>query len=80
MPAARSCDNQWQAHVTGEAATDIGRWLEARGRLHQPIATLRFEELEAIASVAISRFLVLASERIRDQPDQSSDLRNLLME
>lgn len=79
MPAARSRDNQWQAHVTGEAARDIGRWLEARGRLHQPIATLRFEELEAIASVAISRFLVVASERIRDQPDQSSDLRNLLM-
>ena len=77
LPAARSSDDEWQAHVTAEAARDIGRWLEARGRLHQPIATLTLAELESLASVAISRFVVLASERSREQPQQCADLRNL---
>ena len=26
-------DDEWQAHVTREAAKAIGQWLEARGRL-----------------------------------------------
>lgn len=76
--AARSRDDEWQAHVTGEAARDIGRWLEARGRLHQPIAALTLAELESLASVAISRFVVLASERMQDQPETNGDLIALL--
>ena len=39
-------DDAWQAHVTREAAGDIGRWLEGRGRLQQPIAALSLGELE----------------------------------
>lgn len=53
--------DEWQAHVTREAALEIGRWLEARGRLHRPVASLTLPELEAMAVVAISRFVVLAS-------------------
>jgi len=40
-------DDEWQAHVTREAAKAIGEWLEGRGRLHQPIAALTLPELEA---------------------------------
>ena len=70
--------NQWQAHVTREAAKAIGQWLEGRGRLHQPIAALTMAELEAMAISAISRFLVLASQRIRDCPEDSEDLTRSL--
>ena len=72
-------DDAWQAFVTTEAAKAIGTWLQARGRLHQPIAALTLRELEALAGAAISRFVVLASERIRERPDETADLRDLLM-
>jgi hypothetical protein len=71
--------DEWQAHVTREAARDIGKWLEARGRLDLPIASLRLTDLDAVASVAISRFVVLASHKIRQAPGQHMDLENLLM-
>ena len=57
----------WQAHVTREAALEIGKWLEARGRLHQPIASLTLGDLEAMASNAISRWIVLQSQRLHRQ-------------
>lgn len=69
---------EWQAHVTREAARAIGTWLEGRGRLHQPIATLTLAELEALAATAISRFVVLASQRIRTQPRDEGLTRLLL--
>ena len=72
-------DDAWQAHVTREAARDIGRWLEGRGRLHQPIAALSLGELECLAAAAISRFVVLAMERIREQPEGSEALTALLL-
>ena len=72
-------DDEWQAHVTGEAAKAIGQWLEGRGRLHQPIRCLTMPELEAMASTAIGRFIVLASMRIRKQPEETGELRMLLM-
>lgn len=72
-------DAAWQAQVTREAAKAIGEWLEARGRLHQPIAALTMPELEAMAISAISRFVVLASERIRDRPEDSGALIPLLL-
>ena len=72
-------DDAWQAHVTREAAREIGRWLEGRGRLHQPITVLNLGELEGMATAAISRFVVLASERIREQPAESEDLTALLL-
>ena len=71
--------DQWQAHVTREAAKAIGQWLEGRGRLHQPIATLTMTELEAMAANAISRFVVLGSQRMRDCPQDSENLSRLLL-
>jgi hypothetical protein len=71
--------DEWQAHVTREAAKEVGKWLEARGRLDRPVASLRLSDLEAVASVAISRFVVLASHKIREAPGQHAELENLLM-
>lgn len=71
--------DEWQAHVTREAVKEIGKWLEARGRLDRPIASLRLTDLDAMASVAISRFVVLASVKIREEPAAHPELENLLM-
>ena len=49
----------------GEAALEIGKWLEARGRLHQPIASLSLGDLEAMASNAISRWIVMQTEKLQ---------------
>ena len=43
-------DDEWQAHATREAAQAVAEWLEARGRLHQPIAGLGLADLEAMAA------------------------------
>lgn len=69
----------WQAFVTRQAAEEIGRWLEARGRLDRPVASLTRGELEAMATAAISRFVVLASQRIREAPEESDDLTRILL-
>ena len=72
-------DDEWQAHVTREAAKEIGAWLEARGRLDRPIRSLSLRDLEAMADNAISRFIVLASHRIREKPEDTKALRSFLM-
>ena len=74
-------DDEWQAHVAHEAAKAIGEWLEGRGRLHQPIRSLTMPDLEAMAENAISRFIVLASQRMAQAPDEggSRKLSMLLM-
>ncbi|CAA7618900.1 conserved hypothetical protein [Magnetospirillum sp. LM-5] len=72
-------DAEWQAHVTREAAKAIGEWLEGRGRLHQPIRCLTLPDLESMATNAISRFVVLASERIQAEPGEHPDLTLLLL-
>jgi hypothetical protein len=59
--------DEWQAHATRAAALEIARWLEARGRLHAPIASLTLADLEAMASNAISRWIALQSERLHRQ-------------
>jgi hypothetical protein len=69
-------EEEWQAHVSREAAREIGEWLSARGagKLTRPIASLTLPELEAMAEAAISRWIVLQSERLaraawpRDDP------------
>ncbi len=73
--------DEWQSHVTTEAALAMGRWLEARGRLERPIASLTRRDLEYMASNAISRFIVLASERrtAAPDPDERGALDLLLM-
>ena len=72
-------NDEWHAFVTREAAKAIGEWLEGRGRLHQPIQNLKMTELDAMASNAISRFIVLASRRIKEQPEGNEDLTLLLL-
>ena len=72
-------DDEWQAYMTREAARAIGGWLEARGRLHQPISALTLVELEALAMSAISRFVVLGMERIRSRPSKADALTQLLL-
>jgi hypothetical protein len=62
-------DDEWQAHVTREAARAIGEWLNGRGELH-PIRSLTMPELEAMAQNAISTFVVAASKRIAQRPDE----------
>lgn len=73
--------DEWQAHVTTEAALAMGDWLEARGRLDRPIASLTRRDLEGMAANAISRFIVLAAERRTATPDpeERSALDRLLM-
>jgi hypothetical protein len=58
--------DEWQAQVTREAALEIGRWLEARGRLQGPIESLSLADLEAMAVAAISCWIGLQSERLRE--------------
>ena len=67
--------DEWQTHVTREAAKAMGQWLEGRGRLHQPIAALTLADLEAMAINAISRFVVLGTERISTKADNAEALR-----
>ena len=71
-------DDEWQAHVTREAAKAMGTWLEGRGRLHQPIAALTMADLEAMASNAIARFVVMGSQRISTEPEKNNHLLWLL--
>ena len=68
-------DDEWQAHVTREAAKAIGEWLEGRGGLNQPIRCLTMRDLEAMAQNAISAFIVKTSQRIRGHPDEPESQR-----
>lgn len=71
--------DEWQAFVTRQSALEIARWLEGRGGLHRPIASLHMHELEAMTTAAISRFVVLASERRQQAPEESDELTRLLL-
>jgi hypothetical protein len=68
-------DDEWQTHVTREAAKAIGEWLEGRGGLHQPIHCLTMRDLEAMAQNAISLFIVKASQRIAERPAEPESRR-----
>ncbi|MCB1379843.1 MAG: hypothetical protein KDK89_15975 [Alphaproteobacteria bacterium] len=75
-------DDEWQRHVTREAAREIGEWLAGKGdgQLWRPVASLTMADLEAMATCAISRWIVLQSQRLakagwpRDDP-----IRTLLL-
>lgn len=75
---ALSPDDAWRAFVVCEAGKEIGQWLEGRGRLHQPIARLTLAELMIMADNAISRFIVLASERSARRDPQDDALTRFL--
>lgn len=75
-------EDEWQAHVTSEAAKEIGGWLSARGtgKLRSPIASLTLPELEAMASCAITRWIVLQSQRLaRTDWPREDPIRRLLL-
>ena len=57
----------------------MGEWLEGRGRLHQPIAALTLPDLEAMATNAISRFVVLGSQRMTSKADNAEALTRFLL-
>ena len=57
----------------------MGEWLEGRGRLHQPIAALTLPDLEAMAANAISRFVVLGSQRMTSKAENAEDLTRFLL-
>jgi hypothetical protein len=71
-------ENEWQAHVTREAAKAMGEWLEGRGRLNQPIRSLTLQDLEHMATNAIARFVVMGSERITSGTEDARHLSWLL--
>ena len=52
--AYRQAQDEWQRETGREIALAIGRYLEARGRLHQPISVLRIKELEGMAWAAVA--------------------------
>lgn len=70
--------DEWQAFVTREAAKEIGGWLEGHGKLAVPVSALTLADLEAMASVAISRFILPGSDRIRARPEDGEDLSRFL--
>jgi hypothetical protein len=65
----RSPDDAWLDHVRAECARAVGEWLAGSVRLERSIRSLTFSELQCIAEAATSRWIVLASRRISDQPD-----------
>ena len=71
-------ENEWQAHVTREAAKAMGEWLEGRGRLHQPIRSLTLQDLEHMATNAIASFVVMGSERLKTDGENFQHLSWLL--
>lgn len=69
-----SHEDQWQAHVTREAALAIGEWLLASNRLDAPVKALSLPDLEAMATAAISRWVKVWSERLDDAPEEIKSL------
>jgi hypothetical protein len=74
----------WQREMWRQIGLAIGRWLEQRGRLHQPIKSLQLHELEGIAWAAVSEYgaireakrleLNLPLEVYPEKPDQLARL------
>lgn len=48
--------DEWTAYLWAETGMAIGRWLEDRGKLDQPILSLTREELAGMAWAAVSRY------------------------
>lgn len=69
-PAPASAHQQtqdaWQAQMWEAVGLAIGRWLEERGRLEQPIAALKRHELTGMAWAAISEWLAIRETKRRE--------------
>ena len=75
-------DDEWQRHVTREVAREMGEWLAGKsdGLLRRPVASLTMADLEAMASCAISRWIVLQSQRLAKAGWPAEDpIRKLLL-
>ena len=70
-------DDEFQSHVTREAALAAGQWLIDSNALNKPVHTLKLPELEAMTLAAISRFIVLMAERHKESP--TAETLQLLM-
>lgn len=76
-------DDEWQRHITHEAAREIGEWLAGKGdgQLRRPVASLTMADLGAMATCAISRWIVLQSERLAKAGwPQDDPIRRLLLD
>jgi len=80
-PTNRHPDDLWADHVRNECAKAVTEWLEGSVRLERPIRSLTSSDLQNIAEAATSRWIVLASQRIAQVPDDpvSRKLSRLLM-
>ena len=73
-------DDQWQAHVTREAALALGKWLQEANLLDRKIGSIRIEELQGMAAAAVSRWVVLQSQRLEQSKSGEKDaIRELLL-
>lgn len=68
---------EWLVFLRRETAMEIGRWLEGRGRLEQPIRVLTLRELEAIAEAATARWIQLNSLRLALARSQAKEFEFL---
>lgn len=59
-------EDAMQAAMVRAAALAIGDWLEGRGRLHQPIASLTLNDLDAMAANAVSAWILARQRAARD--------------
>lgn len=80
-PTNRNAADVWSDHVRAECAKAVGEWLEGSVRLDRPIRSLTVAELQNIAETATSRWIVLASQRIANDPNdsESQKLSKLLL-
>lgn len=62
-------ENERQRRITHSAALAMGEWLISAGVLRKPVGSLRIEEMEAMATAAISRWVVeWSAESVSDRP------------
>jgi hypothetical protein len=52
----QQAQNEWQKELWDACGAAIGRWLEERGNLHQPIASLCSDELVGIAWAVVAEY------------------------
>lgn len=55
--------DQWQRQLLRDCALAIGAWLEHRGKLDQPISTLRLHELEGMAWACTAKYADMREQR-----------------
>lgn len=72
--ARRLAHDEWQAFANHEAAKAAGEWLERKGGLGRPIASLTMPDLERLVEAAITRWIIVSSHRLAHHEDGPKDL------